>query len=80
MEWLTTIHLRLKALMNRDRFDRDLEDELAFHLAMREKKHGSEGQQSDEAQYAARRNFGNVAGIKDACREMRTFMSLESCW
>jgi putative ABC transport system permease protein len=80
MEWHTTIHLRLKALLNRHRFDRDLEDELAFHLAMREKKYGSEGQQLEEAQYAARKNFGNVARIKEACREMRTFMSLESFW
>lgn len=80
MHWLTSTWLRLKALALRRKFDRDLDDELAFHLEMREEKHEAHGEQSEEAHYAVRRNFGNVARIKEACREMRTFMSLESFW
>ena len=36
--WRTPIWLRLKALIHRRAFDRDLEDEISFHLAMRERK------------------------------------------
>jgi len=80
MEWIISTWLRLKAFILRRRFDRDLDDELTFHLAMHAEKHASGVEQTDEANYAARRSFGNVARIKEACREMRTFMSLESFW
>src|SRR5256885_4542793 len=80
MEWFRSIWLRLKALVLRSKFDRDLVDELAFHLAMREGKHGSVGKQGEEAHCAARRGFGNATRIKEACREMRTFMSVEAFW
>src|SRR5580765_7451839 len=80
MGWITSSWPRLKAFALRRRFDRDLEDELAFHLAMRQEKYGPDGAQADEAHYAARKSFGNVARIKQACREMRSFMSLEAFW
>jgi len=80
MRWITSNWLRLKAFVLRRRFDRDLDDELAFHLAMREEKHGPGGSQADEAHYAARKSFGNVARIKEACREMRSFISFEAFW
>ena len=62
--------LRLKALAMRRRLDRDLEDELAFHLAMREA--------SDSE--TARSGFGNPTSLKERCREMWTFVSLETFW
>jgi putative ABC transport system permease protein len=80
MQWLTSIWLRLKALALRRKFDRDLEDEFAFHLAMREQKQSSEGKPAQEAHDSARRDFGNITRLKEACREMRTFVSLESFW
>jgi len=80
MQRLTSTWLRLKALILRKKFDRDLDDEVAFHLSMREEKHSSSGEQPVEAHDATRRSFGNVTRIKEACREMRTFMSLESFW
>src|ERR1700757_4376189 len=80
MGWPVSIWLRFKALVLRRKFDRDLEDEMAFHLAMREKKLSADGSHPGDASDAARRNFGNVARIKEACREMRTFISLESFW
>ena len=35
--------IRVKALLRRKQLDRDLEDELAFHLAMREAKNRERG-------------------------------------
>src|ERR1700722_6363311 len=71
--------LRVKALLLRRKFDRDLDDEMAFHLAMRQEKRGSYGARHNDER-AVERQFGNVTRIKEACREMRTFMSLESFW
>lgn len=72
--------MRVKALFKRKQLDRDLEDELAFHLAMREAKNRERGIEGEEARYAARRHFGNVMRIKEACREAWSFVSLETTW
>ncbi|HKW63918.1 MAG TPA: ABC transporter permease [Candidatus Acidoferrum sp.] len=72
--------MRVKALFKRKQLDRDLEDELAFHLAMREAKNRERGAAGKEARYAARRQFGNVTRIKEVCREAWSFMSLETTW
>ena len=50
----TAFWLRLKALVRRRELDRDLDDELAFHLAMREQKLREQGLSSEEAPYATR--------------------------
>jgi putative ABC transport system permease protein len=72
--------MRVKALLKRKHLDRDLEDELAFHLAMREQTNRARGVEEQEARYAARRQFGNVTRIKEACREVWSFVSLETTW
>jgi hypothetical protein len=72
--------LRAKAIFKRKQLDRDLEDELAFHLAMREEKNRLHGIAADEAKYAARRQFGNAARVKEICREMWSFAWLEDFW
>ena len=58
---------RLRVLLNRRRLDRDLEDELAFHLAMR-----NDGQSRERAA------FGSVLRVKEQAREVWTFASLEA--
>jgi putative ABC transport system permease protein len=63
---------RLRALWHRRRLDRDLEDELAFHLAMNEEMMGDS--------LSARRRLGNPTALKEACREAWSFASLESWW
>jgi hypothetical protein len=52
--WLTAFYLRIKALFRRRQLDRDLDDELQFHLAMREENLAGAGVTPDEAYYAAR--------------------------
>ncbi len=79
-EWTKESWLRVRTLFKRKQLDRDLEDELAFHLAMREEKKRAEGIGAEEAKYAARRQFGNALRMKEMCREMWSFMSLETFW
>jgi len=75
---LTQIWLRLKTLWTRPQLNRDLEEEVQFHLAMREEKNRLAGIDPEEARYAARRQFGNETSLKERTREMWTFASLES--
>jgi predicted permease len=63
---------RLRALWLRRRLDRDLEDELAFHAAMSAEKSGD--------LTAARRRLGNLAALKESCRDLWAFTRLESWW
>jgi hypothetical protein len=79
-EWRIRTWLRLKALVNRRRLERDLDDELAFHVAMREEKIASGGTSSEDAHYAARQRFGNTTSLKESTREMWTFTWLETLW
>src|SRR5690349_1003804 len=72
--------VRLKTLFKRKQLDRDLEDELAFHLEMREENNRERGVEGETARYAARKQFGNVMHIKEACREAWRFVSLETAW
>jgi hypothetical protein len=62
----------LKRLRHRRQLDRDLEDELRFHLEM--------GSEETGDLRTARRRIGNVTAVKEACREMWAFSSLETWW
>src|SRR5277367_3491239 len=79
-EWLNEVWVRVKALVMRKRLERDLEEELQFHLAMREEKNRALGLAGKDAQAAARRRFGNVALVKEDCRENWTFTWMETIW
>src|SRR5207253_5136254 len=77
-EWANKTWLRLKRLFKRRQLYRDLEDELAFHLAKSEQRNLETGMEANESRYAARRQFGNVSWTKQRSHEMWTFLSLES--
>ena len=64
--------LRLRALFQRRRLDHDLDEEIQFHVSMLERKHGT--------QASARRRFGNPTRLKEICRDMWTFVSIERLW
>ena len=59
---------RISLLRPRD-IDREVDDEIAFHLSMREAKLRAGGVPSDDAARIARDRFGNVAGIRGECVE-----------
>ena len=72
-EWITTLRLRLRTLFHRRQLERDLEDELAFHLAMKSGKTGVEPDQ-------ARRAFGNETWFRETCRELWSLGRIEIWW
>jgi putative ABC transport system permease protein len=77
-EQINGIWLRIKALFRRRRLERDLEDELEFHLAMRRQKLVEQGMPPEEARFAARRAFGNPTHARESNRELWTFPFLET--
>jgi hypothetical protein len=79
-EWLTNVWLKLKALVNRGRLERDLDEELQFHLAMQEERNLALGLTRDDARAAAQRRFGNVTFLKEDCRELWVFSWVETLW
>jgi predicted permease len=77
MRWLKAFRMRLRALVHRRQLDRDLEDELRFHLELKTKDNLEAGIAPDEARAQAVRQFGNSTTLKEISREMFGFGGLE---
>jgi predicted permease len=71
---------RLGAATKRRQLERELNDEVAFHLAMREQKNRAAGMDTDEARYTARRQFGNVTGVKERSLILWRWTAIEALW
>lgn len=70
MSWITTTWRRLKAFDRQARLEREIEDELRFHLEMREREHLAAGLTPEQARAEALRRFGDFEGVKETCREI----------
>lgn len=70
---------RLAGMLAKDR-ERDLEDELAFHLQMETAELMRRGMPPDEARSSALRRFGGIARTKESYRETRGFPMIEVFW
>jgi predicted permease len=68
-EWLYTIPLRLRSIFRREQIDRDLDDELQYHLEMKIEEYVAKGMSSNEARYAALREMGGMEQRKEECRD-----------
>jgi len=69
---------RLLSLLRRGRYEREMEEEMRFHLEMQIEQNLASGMAADEARYAARRQFGNQTWLKEASREMWSLNSIET--
>src|SRR4051812_4008130 len=62
---------RTRALFRRRTVERELADELRFHLEQSVERHMASGMTPTEAQRLARLEFGGIAQIAEACRDAR---------
>jgi hypothetical protein len=69
MSWIQ----RAKALFQGKKLSEDHQDELEFHLAMRERLNMAQGMSQKEAQREARRRFGNPVSLREKMREIDLF-------
>jgi predicted permease len=70
--------LRVRALLSPQRVERDLNDELAFHLERETRKHIDNGVDPEAARRLARARFGSAALAADNCRDVRGLAFIES--
>ena len=68
---------RLRALWRWRRQETELDDELAFHLSEEADERIADGLAPEEARRAARKDFGNVAGIREETRDVWGWGSAE---
>jgi predicted permease len=61
---------RLRALFRKEKLSRDLEEEMAFHLAMREELNVQQGMPPTEAKREARKSFGNPGVWRERMSEI----------
>jgi predicted permease len=71
---------RLLFYLRRGRFDRELEEEMRFHLEMKREENRRYGMNEKEARFTAQRQFGNRTFLKEVSRDMWGFRWLEILW
>jgi putative ABC transport system permease protein len=69
--WLRLARARLRGLLRKQSVEREMEEELRFHLGMRAAENARRGMTPEEAERAARRSFGNWSRVKEACRDVK---------
>jgi putative ABC transport system permease protein len=74
---LRTFVVRLRALLRSRQMDREIDDEIAGHLAEATDEYIRRGLSPEEARRAALRSFGGVTQAREAYREVQSFMWLE---
>jgi hypothetical protein len=76
--WLYTIPLRVRSLFRRHAVERDLSDELQYHLEQKTRDHVTSGLTRDEARRKALREFGGLEQSKENCRDTRRVSVVET--
>ena len=69
--WIYTIPLRVRSLFKRRVADRELDEELEYHLEQKILNFVAKGLSEKEARYAALREFRGVQQAKENCRDAR---------
>src|SRR5499427_8552686 len=72
MRWLYTMPLRFRSLFRRDKAERDLSEELKFHLQNQIDEVIAGGMDAEEARRSAPQSLGGVEQVKEECRDART--------
>jgi predicted permease len=77
MTW-RDLFLRLRALVLRNRVEKELDEELRFHLEMEARKNAARGASGVEAARLARVRFGGLDPVKEECRTVRGTQLIET--
>jgi putative ABC transport system permease protein len=70
--WIYALRARLRALIRPERSDRELNDELSFHVAMETQANVADGMSQAEAERRARLTVGGVQQLKEDLRGQRS--------
>jgi putative ABC transport system permease protein len=75
---MTRLRLWLRALLFRQRLDREMREEMTTHLSRATERLTAEGMSADDARRAARLEFGPVTRIQEDARDVRGAGGIES--
>jgi predicted permease len=75
-----TLWRRFRSLWQSRAVKQEIDDELQFHLAMREQENLRAGLAPKEAAREARRRFGNYQSVREECRELRGVSFGRTVW
>ena len=56
---------RMRFYFNRERFERELAEEMRFHVDMKARDYEQRGMSAEDARWSAQRRFGNSTRLKD---------------
>jgi len=68
MSLIDGLRHRLRAFLRRDAYERELDDEIRFHLETEAMHEAHAGHSASESQVTAQRRFGRVSAIKEEAR------------
>jgi putative ABC transport system permease protein len=76
--WRYIVPLRLRSLLRREQVERELDDELRYHVDRRIDEYITKGLTPKEAQSAAMRGMRGIEQLKEECRDTRGVSSVEN--
>ena len=80
-DWLGSIRAgfaRITGVFNKELRDKDLDEELQFHIDMLTEQYEAKGMSNSDARALALREFGRVTGVKEKYRRQRGIPQLEA--
>ena len=77
---LSGLRVRLRALFRKAEVERELDEELRFHLEKETEQNLARGMGPEEARRAALVSFGGVERVKEESRDVRGFRFFEELW
>src|SRR5262249_57510157 len=77
-QFLLRLRRRLISLALRGKSEREMEEEMRFHLDMQIEQNLASGMGTEEARYAARRQFGNQTWLKEVSREVWSLNTIDT--
>src|SRR5690242_11941887 len=77
-EWWSDLRYRLRAVLQRAEVERELDEELRFHVDREAEKYVRGGLSPNDARRRARLAFGGIDRVKEASRDARGTATLES--
>jgi predicted permease len=80
MAWLHKFVEGLRALVRRDRIDRELDEELRSFVDAAVERHMADGRSRDQALRMAHRELGSGVAVREAVREIGWEAQVEAAW
>src|SRR5215510_262710 len=77
---LSKLRTRLRALLRKSEMERDMDEELRYHIEQQTEQNIRLGMNPEEARNSARKAFGGVERAKERSRDARGVRWLEELW